>query len=91
MPDSAKLMDRRHLLVLLGSSLASPALAQAPAMSKPTAYAFSFAGLDGATLSLEDPAKPKALPLKAQGGRAPLRRGLRRSARLGRILPGERA
>jgi penicillin-binding protein 1C len=28
---------------------------------------------NGATVSLEDPKKPQALPLKAQGGRAPLR------------------
>jgi glutathione peroxidase len=45
-------IDRRLLLALLGSGIASPALAQAPAMSRPTAYTFSFAGLDGATLTL---------------------------------------
>jgi glutathione peroxidase len=50
---------RRHILALLGSALASPAFAQAPAMSRPTAYAFSFAGLDGKTLSLgEHAGKP---------------------------------
>jgi glutathione peroxidase len=51
-------IDRRHLLALLGSSLAAPALAQtlaqAPAMSRPTAYAFSFAGLDGKAVALAD-------------------------------------
>src|SRR5215212_12177103 len=46
------LFGRRHLLALLGTSLASPAIAQAPAMSRPTAYAFSFAGLDGGNLTL---------------------------------------
>ena len=47
-------IDRRHLLALLGSGLVSPAFAQAPAMSRPTAYAFSFAGLDGKNLPLAD-------------------------------------
>ncbi len=42
-------IDRRQVLALLGSCVASPAFAQAPAMSRSTAYAFSFAGLDGAT------------------------------------------
>ena len=51
------MIDRRHVLTLVGPALlglavATPALAQAPAMSRPTAYAFSFAGLDGQTLSL---------------------------------------
>jgi glutathione peroxidase len=45
-------IDRRHLLTLLGSTIAAPAFAQAPAMSRPTAYAFSFAGLDGGSLAL---------------------------------------
>ena len=40
-------IDRRMLLALLGSCIASPALAQAPAMSRQTAYAFTFAGLAG--------------------------------------------
>src|ERR1700754_119603 len=48
------MIDRRYVLALLGSSLTSPAFAQAPAMSRSTAYAFSFAGLDGATLSLAE-------------------------------------
>jgi glutathione peroxidase len=52
------MLDRRNLLVLLGSAtgvtLASPALAQAPAMSRPTAFAFSFQGLDGGSLRLAE-------------------------------------
>jgi glutathione peroxidase len=47
-------IDRRNLLAFLACSLASPAFAQAPAMSRPTAYTFSFAGLDGKNLSLAD-------------------------------------
>jgi len=46
------MIDRRHILALLGGALASPAAAQAPAMSRPTAYAFSFAGLDGGSIAL---------------------------------------
>ena len=45
-------IDRRFLLGLLGSGVASTALAQAPAMSRPTAYTFSFDGLDGSKLTL---------------------------------------
>jgi glutathione peroxidase len=45
-------IDRRVLLGLLGSGIASNAFAQAPAMSRPTAYTFSFDGLDGAKLAL---------------------------------------
>lgn len=55
------MLDRRNLLVLLGSacgtSLISPApfaFAQAPAMSRPTAFAFSFVGLDGSSLRLAE-------------------------------------
>jgi glutathione peroxidase len=46
--------DRRHMLALLASSFATPALAQAPAMSRITAYAFSFTGLDGGEIKLAD-------------------------------------
>jgi glutathione peroxidase len=51
------MIDRRHVLTLVGPALlglavATPALAQAPAMSRPTAFAFSFAGLDGGLLRL---------------------------------------
>ena len=48
------LTDRRHVLALLAGSFATPALAQAPAMTRVTAYAFSFAGLDGADIKLVD-------------------------------------
>jgi glutathione peroxidase len=48
------MIDRRHALALMGSAIASPAFAQAPAMSRPTAYAFSFAGLDGRTIPLAE-------------------------------------
>lgn len=49
---------RREVLTFLGSVAAAVptfsgnALAQAPAMSRPTAYAFSFNGLDGGSLRL---------------------------------------
>jgi glutathione peroxidase len=51
------LADRRQVLALLSGYFATPALAQiqqAPAMSRITAYAFSFAGLDGADIKLAD-------------------------------------
>src|SRR5712691_3248215 len=54
------LTDRRRLLALLAGScampglVAPPALAQAPAMSRITAYAFSFAGLEGPDIKLAD-------------------------------------
>ncbi len=48
------MIDRRHVLALLGCSLAPDAFAQAPAMSRPTAYAFSFAGLDGGSIRLAE-------------------------------------
>jgi glutathione peroxidase len=48
------MLDRRLFLALLGTTLASPARAQAPAMSRPTAYAFSFSGLDGGTIRLAE-------------------------------------
>jgi glutathione peroxidase len=61
--------DRRHVLALLGSALATPTLAQSavgsspassssanssPAMSRPTAYAYSFPGLDGGAIRLAE-------------------------------------
>ena len=49
-----RIINRRHLLALLSSTVASPAFAQAPAMSKPTAYAYSFTGLDGQSIRLAD-------------------------------------
>ena len=48
------MIDRRHALALLGAALASPAFAQVPAMSRPTAYAFSFDGLDGGSVRLAE-------------------------------------
>jgi glutathione peroxidase len=48
-------IDRRRALALLALSLAPRrAFAQAPAMSRPTAYAFSFTGLDGAAIRLAE-------------------------------------
>jgi glutathione peroxidase len=53
------MLDRRHLLTLVAGSLATrslvaPALAQAPAMSRITAYAFSFSGLETGNIKLGD-------------------------------------
>jgi glutathione peroxidase len=48
------LIDRRSILALLAGASATPALAQAPAMSKLTAFAFSFPALDGGTVRLAD-------------------------------------
>jgi glutathione peroxidase len=49
-------MDRRHLLALFAGAIATPsaAPAQSPAMSRITAYAFSFAGLEGGDIRLGD-------------------------------------
>jgi glutathione peroxidase len=48
--------DRRQALALLAGALATPsaALAQSPAMSRITAYAFSFAALEGDDIKLAD-------------------------------------
>jgi glutathione peroxidase len=50
------LADRRQLLGLIAGALAAPTgvLAQSPAMSRITAYAFSFAGLQGGEIRLAD-------------------------------------
>ena len=51
------LRDRREFLALLGSLCAGPALAQqnsSPAMSRPTAYPYSFKRLEGGELRLAD-------------------------------------
>ena len=48
------LTDRRRPLRLLAASFTTPAFAQAPAMTRITAYAFSFAGLEGADIKLAD-------------------------------------
>ncbi len=46
------MQTRRRCLSLLASILATPALAEMPAMSKANAYAFAFAGLDGGEIRL---------------------------------------
>ncbi len=48
--------DRRRLLALFAGTLAAPAaaLAQSPAMSRITAFAFSFNGLEGGSIRLGD-------------------------------------
>jgi glutathione peroxidase len=48
--------DRRQLLTALAAALAMPAVARAQSagMSKITAYAFSFAGLEGGNIRLSD-------------------------------------
>ena len=48
------MLHRRHALAFLAGAAASPALAQAPAMNRVTAFAFSFAALDGGTIRLAD-------------------------------------
>jgi glutathione peroxidase len=54
------LTHRRRILTFLAGSLAAPAFfvppafAQAPAMTRVTAYAFTFAGLEGADVRLAD-------------------------------------
>jgi glutathione peroxidase len=48
------LIDRRSILALLAGAGATPALAQAPAMTKVTAFVFSFPALDGSNIRLAD-------------------------------------
>ena len=48
------LIDRRCVLTVIAGALAAPAAAHAQTMSRITAYAFSFAGLDGADIRLAD-------------------------------------
>src|SRR5438270_711767 len=48
------LADRRRVLVLLAGTLATPTIAHGQAMSRMTAYAFSFAELDGGDIRLAD-------------------------------------
>lgn len=47
-------LDRRHALAVLASVFATPAFAQSSGMSRATAYAFSFASLDGGAIRLSD-------------------------------------
>jgi glutathione peroxidase len=53
---STMITDRRRALTLIAGALAAPtsALAQSPAMSRLTAYAFSFTGLEGGNIKLAD-------------------------------------
>ena len=46
--------DRRRVLTLLAASFTTPVFAQSPAMTRITAYAFSFSGLEGADIKLAD-------------------------------------
>ena len=47
------MIDRRHLLLGAALGALAPRLAQATTMSRVTAYAFTFKGLDGADIQLE--------------------------------------
>jgi glutathione peroxidase len=46
--------DRRRFLAVLAGGFVTPARAQGPAMSRTTAYAFSFPGLEGGDIRLAD-------------------------------------
>jgi glutathione peroxidase len=48
------MISRRHLLAILASSTAGPAFAQSPAISKVTAFAFSFRALEGGDIKLSN-------------------------------------
>jgi len=48
------MMDRRHVLALASCALAAPSFAQTPAISRPTAFAFSFTTLDGSSVRLAE-------------------------------------
>ena len=48
------MINRRHVLALLAGTIATPAFAATPGMSRMTAYGFSFAGLDGKEIKLSD-------------------------------------
>ena len=48
------MIDRRQVLALFAVGIATPAGAATSGMSRMTAYAFSFAGLDGADIKLAD-------------------------------------
>ena len=47
-------ITRRRALALFAGAIATPAAAQTPGMSRLTAYAFSFAALDGGDIRLAD-------------------------------------
>jgi glutathione peroxidase len=46
------MLHRRHALALLASFIAVPAAAQTPGVSRMTAFAFTFSGLDGTDIRL---------------------------------------
>src|SRR5471030_838261 len=49
------MIDRRNVLTLLAATLTTPAVpVLAQQMSRPTAFAFSFAGLDGGNIRLAE-------------------------------------
>jgi glutathione peroxidase len=48
------IIDRRYALAALGAFLTTPAAAQSSGLSRVTAYAFSFAGLNGGAIRLVD-------------------------------------
>src|SRR5689334_20161417 len=48
------ILDRRRTLVLLACLMAAPAAAQTPGMSRMTASAFSFSGIDGGAIRLSE-------------------------------------
>jgi hypothetical protein len=52
--DERMFIDRRRVLGILAGSMFTPAFAQAPAMTRITAYVFSFAGLEGADIKLAE-------------------------------------
>ena len=64
------LTDRRHALAILAATVATPAFGQS--MSRVTAYAFSFAGLDGGDIKLADHAGKPILIVNIHGFWDPL-------------------
>jgi glutathione peroxidase len=46
--------DRRHVVALVAGAVVTPAAANAAAMTRVSAYAFSFAGLNGGEIRLAD-------------------------------------
>src|SRR5947199_326379 len=48
------MIDRRQILAAFAGVVVTPAFAQGPGVSRMTAYAFSFAGLNGGDIKLAD-------------------------------------